>query len=100
MGSGLAIALIVIGVTLPLLKRMTGPDSALRIGDAVRLVRRIPPAARPLAGQVSAAPHGRAFGPITRERHGRAPVAADHPAGHDENVVNAAKAPSAPGAAR
>jgi len=24
----------------------------------------------------------------------------DHPAGHDENVVNAAKAPSAPGAAR
>jgi hypothetical protein len=28
MGAGLAIALIVIGVTLPLLKRMTGPDSA------------------------------------------------------------------------
>ena len=28
MGAGLAIALVVIGVTLPLLKRMTGPDSA------------------------------------------------------------------------
>ena len=28
MGAGLALALIVIGVTLPLLKRMTGPDSA------------------------------------------------------------------------
>jgi hypothetical protein len=28
MGAGLAIALIVIGVTLPLLKRMTGPDNA------------------------------------------------------------------------
>jgi hypothetical protein len=28
MGAGLAIALIVIGVTPPLLKRMTGPDSA------------------------------------------------------------------------
>jgi hypothetical protein len=26
MGAGLAIALIVIGVTLPLLNRMTGPD--------------------------------------------------------------------------
>ena len=28
MGAGLAIALIVIGVTLPLLKRLTGPDNA------------------------------------------------------------------------
>jgi predicted lysophospholipase L1 biosynthesis ABC-type transport system permease subunit len=28
MGAGLAIALIVIGVTLPLLNRMTGPDNA------------------------------------------------------------------------
>ena len=28
MGAGLAIALIVIGVTLPLLKRMTAPDNA------------------------------------------------------------------------
>jgi len=28
MGAGLAIALVVIGVTLPLLKRMTGPDNA------------------------------------------------------------------------
>jgi hypothetical protein len=27
MGAGLAIALIVIGVTLPLLNRMTGPDN-------------------------------------------------------------------------
>jgi hypothetical protein len=28
MGAGLAIALVVIGVTLPLLKRMTSPDNA------------------------------------------------------------------------
>jgi hypothetical protein len=28
MGAGLAIALVVIGVTLPLLNRLTGPDSA------------------------------------------------------------------------
>ena len=28
MGAGLAIALTVIGVTLPLLRRMTGPDNA------------------------------------------------------------------------
>ena len=28
MGAGLAIALVVIGVTLPLLNRMTGPDGA------------------------------------------------------------------------
>ncbi len=28
MGAGLAIALVVIGVTLPLLKRMTGSDNA------------------------------------------------------------------------
>jgi hypothetical protein len=28
MGIGLAIALVVIGVTLPLLNRMTGPDNA------------------------------------------------------------------------
>jgi len=28
MGVGVVIALIVIGVTLPLLKRMTGPDNA------------------------------------------------------------------------
>ena len=46
-GAGLAIALIVIGVTLPLLKRMTGPDSARfeQSRTPLTLAGRPPPAA-------------------------------------------------------